>query len=102
MIKTDKSKVFIERPDRFVEKDSRSGVLLARKPKTREEIEQTLIPEQLPVDGKMTTEATNLEDIPRKVASTKKPTKTLKNTNHQRMLHPKTKRRKAKKKRRSS
>ena len=53
------------------EKVSRSRVVLAPKPKTRDEIEQTLRPEQLPVDGKLTKEATTLEDIPHKVAETK-------------------------------
>ena len=69
--KKDRNTVVIERSDSSVEKVSRSRVVIAPKPKTREEIEQTLRPEQLPVDGKSTNEATNREDIPHKVEETK-------------------------------
>ena len=69
--KTDKNTVFIERSYRSVEKASRSRVVLAPKPKTKEEVYQTLRPEQLLVDIKLTAEATNLEDILGKVAATK-------------------------------
>ena len=71
MRKMDKNTVVIERSDRSVEGISRSRVVLAPERKIREEIEQTLRAEQLPVDGKLTTEATNLEDISQKVAATK-------------------------------
>jgi len=69
--KTDKNTVVIERSDRSVEKVSRSRVVLAPKPKTKEEVKEILRPEQLPVDGQPTTEAINLEEVSRKVAATK-------------------------------
>ena len=59
--KTDKNTVVIERSDRSVEKDSRSRKVLAPKLKRKEEVDKILRPEQLPVDGKQTKEATNLE-----------------------------------------
>ena len=63
---------------------------------------KTLRPEQLPVDGKLITEATNLEGVSGKVAATKLSTTQPKITKQQRMLHPKNKEKKAKTKRRSS
>ena len=53
--KKDKNTVVIERSDRSVEKVSRSRVVLAPKPKTKEEVKEILRPEQLPVDGQPTT-----------------------------------------------
>ena len=80
VIKTDKNTVVIERSHRSVEKVSRSRVVLATKPKTKEEVDQNLRLEQLPIDGKLRTEVTNLEEVSHKVAATKKPTTQLKIT----------------------
>ena len=72
MTKTDKNTVVIERSDRSVEKVYRSRVVLVPKPKMKEEVYKTLTPEKLPIDGNLTTEATNIEDVSRMVATTKK------------------------------
>ena len=69
--KTDKNTVVIERSNRSVEKVSRSRVVFAPKQKMKEEVHKALTPEQLPIDGNLKTESTNLEDVSRMVAATK-------------------------------